>query len=154
METRVKQQGIEEAWDQCFGLEVLATTSTRESLVGAQYEMDNKDDSSVLRSLQYFYFSFASATCSCQNPSLSTAKLAAFIVSSFCFSVSCCSFNALFEDFFDTLSAANPALTSIRLANSANQTMLACMLFKVDLQFLSLAAALSLILVFLASFAA
>lgn len=77
--------------------------------------------------------------------------------SSFCFSVSCCSFNALFEDFFDTLSAANPALTSIRLANSANRTMLACMLFKVDLQFylqfLSPAAALSLILVFLASFA-
>ena len=110
--------------------------------------MDNKDDSSVLRSLQSLYFSLASATCSCQNPSLSTANFAAFLVSSFCFSVSCCSLNAFFEDFFDTLSAANPALASVRLANSANRTTLACLLFKVDLQFLSLAAALSLISVF------
>lgn len=45
---------FEKAWDQCFGLEIPVgyNIDKRESLVGAQYDMGNKDLSSVLRSLQ------------------------------------------------------------------------------------------------------
>ena len=45
---------FEKAWDQCFGLEVPVgyNIDERESLVGAQYDMDNKDFFYVMHSLQ------------------------------------------------------------------------------------------------------
>lgn len=49
-----KSKIFEKAWDQCFGSEapVGCNIDGGEILVGAQYDMDNKDFSCVLRSLQ------------------------------------------------------------------------------------------------------
>ena len=45
---------FEKAWDRCFGSEVPVgyNIDERRSLIGAQYDMDNKDFSSVMHSLQ------------------------------------------------------------------------------------------------------
>ena len=105
------------------------------------------------RAIATLYFPLASATCSCQNPSFSTAESAALLACSSCLSLPSCRFNAFFdfEAFFVALYAAND---SKRSTKSAVRTTSACLSFKISMQFSSLAAALSLISIFLAKLAA